>query len=157
MVHTLLSVTTFPSGIQISSRQGETLLSAQNVSPTRRRSPGESIICHLIVCDFLVAPMLWVMCTSLHDPHFPPFTQDNSGLQAEASLGLSSSKRLSKSNIDISAPNEVHGQDAPSLRRKQSDSYDGDSSLTGQHSLFSRWNTTHFLTFLYYHTCLYLH
>ncbi|XP_076002638.1 membrane-associated phosphatidylinositol transfer protein 3 [Genypterus blacodes] len=63
--------------------------------------------------------------------------KDNSGARAEGSLGLSSSKRLSKSNIDISAPNEGHGQDAPPLSRKQSDSYDGDSSLTGQHSLFS--------------------
>ncbi|MEQ2203686.1 hypothetical protein XENOCAPTIV_002232, partial [Xenoophorus captivus] len=38
----------------------------------------------------------------------------------ESSPGLSSSKRLSKSNIDISAPNE--GQGSPSLSRKQSDS-----------------------------------
>uniref|UniRef100_A0A3B5QZ12 Membrane-associated phosphatidylinositol transfer protein 3 n=1 Tax=Xiphophorus maculatus TaxID=8083 RepID=A0A3B5QZ12_XIPMA len=51
------------------------------------------------------------------------------------SPGLSSSKRLSKSNIDISAPNE--GQGGPALSRKQSDSYDGDTSSTGQHNFFS--------------------
>uniref|UniRef100_A0A8C5DVW3 Membrane-associated phosphatidylinositol transfer protein 3 n=1 Tax=Gouania willdenowi TaxID=441366 RepID=A0A8C5DVW3_GOUWI len=49
--------------------------------------------------------------------------------------GLSSSKRLSKSNIDISAPNE--GQGGLQLSRKQSDSYDGDTSSSGQHSFFS--------------------
>ncbi|KAK2847448.1 hypothetical protein Q5P01_010447 [Channa striata] len=63
--------------------------------------------------------------------------KDNSGLLGECSPGLSSSKRLSKSNIDISAPNEGHGQSGPSLSRKQSDSYDGDTSSTGQHSFFS--------------------
>uniref|UniRef100_A0A3B5B7L2 Membrane-associated phosphatidylinositol transfer protein 3 n=1 Tax=Stegastes partitus TaxID=144197 RepID=A0A3B5B7L2_9TELE len=52
---------------------------------------------------------------------------------------LSSSKRLSKSNIDISVPNE--GQGGPPLSRKQSDSYDGDTSSTGQHSFFSRWSS----------------
>ncbi|XP_039454181.1 membrane-associated phosphatidylinositol transfer protein 3 isoform X3 [Oreochromis aureus] len=61
--------------------------------------------------------------------------KDNSGLLGESSSGLSSSKRLSKSNIDISAPNE--GQGGPPLSRKQSDSYDGDTSSTGQHSFFS--------------------
>ncbi|MEQ2176104.1 hypothetical protein GOODEAATRI_024656, partial [Goodea atripinnis] len=68
---------------------------------------------------------------------------DNTGRLQESSPGLSSSKRLSKSNIDISAPNE--GQGSPSLSRKQSDSYDGDSSSTGQHNFFPRWNinTTH--------------
>uniref|UniRef100_A0A4W5R3T8 DDHD domain-containing protein n=1 Tax=Hucho hucho TaxID=62062 RepID=A0A4W5R3T8_9TELE len=51
------------------------------------------------------------------------------------SLGLSSSKRLSKSNIDISAlPSDGHSQGRQPLSRKQSDSYDGD---TGQHSFFS--------------------
>ncbi|KAF7666800.1 hypothetical protein LDENG_00091690 [Lucifuga dentata] len=63
--------------------------------------------------------------------------KDNSGLLGEDSLGLSSSKRLSKSNIDISAPNEGHSQDVPPLSRKQSDSYDGDTSSAGQNSLFS--------------------
>ncbi|XP_063762290.1 membrane-associated phosphatidylinositol transfer protein 3 [Eleginops maclovinus] len=63
--------------------------------------------------------------------------KDNSGLLGESSLGLSSSKRLSKSNIDISAPNEGHSQSGPPLSRKQSDSYDGDTSSTGQHSFFS--------------------
>uniref|UniRef100_A0A3P9BK23 Membrane-associated phosphatidylinositol transfer protein 3 n=1 Tax=Maylandia zebra TaxID=106582 RepID=A0A3P9BK23_9CICH len=53
--------------------------------------------------------------------------KDNSGLLGESSSGLSSSKRLSKSNIDISAPNE--GQGGPPLSRKQSDSYDGDTSI----------------------------
>uniref|UniRef100_A0A3Q0RI51 PITPNM family member 3 n=1 Tax=Amphilophus citrinellus TaxID=61819 RepID=A0A3Q0RI51_AMPCI len=61
--------------------------------------------------------------------------KDNSGLLGESSSGLSSSKRLSKSNIDISAPNE--GQGGQPLSRKQSDSYDGDTSSTGQHSFFS--------------------
>ncbi|XP_038159336.1 membrane-associated phosphatidylinositol transfer protein 3 isoform X1 [Cyprinodon tularosa] len=60
--------------------------------------------------------------------------KDNTGQLRQSSPGLSSSKRLSKSNIDISAPNE--GQGGPSLSRKQSDSYDGDSS-TGQHNFFS--------------------
>uniref|UniRef100_A0A8D3A3G6 Membrane-associated phosphatidylinositol transfer protein 3 n=1 Tax=Scophthalmus maximus TaxID=52904 RepID=A0A8D3A3G6_SCOMX len=64
--------------------------------------------------------------------------KDNSGLLGESSLGLSSSKRLSKSNIDISAPNEGHGQGGPPLSRKQSDSYDGDTTSTSQHSFFSR-------------------
>ncbi|KAF0030016.1 hypothetical protein F2P81_016747 [Scophthalmus maximus] len=63
--------------------------------------------------------------------------KDNSGLLGESSLGLSSSKRLSKSNIDISAPNEGHGQGGPPLSRKQSDSYDGDTTSTSQHSFFS--------------------
>ncbi|KAK9521054.1 hypothetical protein VZT92_020893 [Zoarces viviparus] len=63
--------------------------------------------------------------------------KDNSGLLGESSPGLSSSKRLSKSNIDISAPNEGHGQSGPPLSRKQSDSYDGDTMSTGQHSFFS--------------------
>ncbi|CAG6001164.1 unnamed protein product, partial [Menidia menidia] len=61
--------------------------------------------------------------------------KDNSGLLRESSPGLSSSKRLSKSNIDISAPNE--GQGGPPLSRKQSDSYDGDTSSGGQHNFFS--------------------
>uniref|UniRef100_A0A8C6TFI2 Membrane-associated phosphatidylinositol transfer protein 3 n=1 Tax=Neogobius melanostomus TaxID=47308 RepID=A0A8C6TFI2_9GOBI len=66
----------------------------------------------------------------------PLFTQDSSAPHSESSLGLSSSKRLSKSNIDISAPN--NGQGGPSLSRKQSDSYDGDSSAAGQRGFFSR-------------------
>ncbi|XP_041851111.1 membrane-associated phosphatidylinositol transfer protein 3 isoform X2 [Melanotaenia boesemani] len=61
--------------------------------------------------------------------------KDNSGLLVQSSPGLSSSKRLSKSNIDISVPNE--GQGGPPLSRKQSDSYDGDTSSTGQHNFFS--------------------
>ncbi|XP_069568474.1 membrane-associated phosphatidylinositol transfer protein 3 isoform X2 [Brachyistius frenatus] len=61
--------------------------------------------------------------------------KDNSGLLGESGSGLSSSKRLSKSNIDISAPCE--GQGGPPLSRKQSDSYDGDTSSTGQNSFFS--------------------
>ncbi|XP_060928523.1 membrane-associated phosphatidylinositol transfer protein 3 [Limanda limanda] len=63
--------------------------------------------------------------------------KDNSGLLGESGLDLSSSKRLSKSNIDISAPNEGHGQSGPPLSRKQSDSYDGDATSTSQHSFFS--------------------
>ncbi|KAG7267062.1 hypothetical protein CRUP_033507 [Coryphaenoides rupestris] len=54
---------------------------------------------------------------------------NNPGLLGEASPGLSSSKRLSKSSIDISAPNEAalgQGPRSP-LSRKQSDSYDGDT------------------------------
>uniref|UniRef100_A0A8C5DTP6 Membrane-associated phosphatidylinositol transfer protein 3 n=1 Tax=Gouania willdenowi TaxID=441366 RepID=A0A8C5DTP6_GOUWI len=61
--------------------------------------------------------------------------KDNSVLLGHCSPGLSSSKRLSKSNIDISAPNE--GQGGLQLSRKQSDSYDGDTSSSGQHSFFS--------------------
>uniref|UniRef100_A0A8C5DU49 Membrane-associated phosphatidylinositol transfer protein 3 n=1 Tax=Gouania willdenowi TaxID=441366 RepID=A0A8C5DU49_GOUWI len=64
-----------------------------------------------------------------------PSSQDNSVLLGHCSPGLSSSKRLSKSNIDISAPNE--GQGGLQLSRKQSDSYDGDTSSSGQHSFFS--------------------
>ncbi|KAM8854038.1 membrane-associated phosphatidylinositol transfer protein 3 isoform 1-T1 [Synchiropus picturatus] len=63
--------------------------------------------------------------------------KDNSGLLKESSPSLSSSKRLSKSNIDISVPNEGQSQGGPPLSRKQSDSYDGDSSSTGQHGFFS--------------------
>ncbi|XP_034147951.1 membrane-associated phosphatidylinositol transfer protein 3 isoform X2 [Esox lucius] len=52
------------------------------------------------------------------------------------SLGLNSSKRLSKSNIDISAlPGDGHSQGRQPLGRKQSDSFDDTS--TGQHSFFS--------------------
>lgn len=93
--------------------------------------------------------------------------QDNSGLLGESSPGLSSSKRLSKSNIDISAPNDGNGQSGPPLSRKQSDSYDGDTSSTGQHSFFSRWVNAyhHFYTneqdtfalsciSVYHHTCV---
>ncbi|XP_013878331.1 membrane-associated phosphatidylinositol transfer protein 3 isoform X2 [Austrofundulus limnaeus] len=61
--------------------------------------------------------------------------KDNTGRLGESSPGLSSSKRLSKSNIDISAPNE--SQSGPSLSRKQSDSYDGDTSSAGQRNFFS--------------------
>lgn len=70
---------------------------------------------------------------------FLPPSQESSGLLGESSPGLSSSKRLSKSNIDISAPNEGHVQSRPPLSRKQSDSYDGDTSSTGQHTFFPRW------------------
>ncbi|XP_016103196.1 membrane-associated phosphatidylinositol transfer protein 3-like [Sinocyclocheilus grahami] len=45
----------------------------------------------------------------------------------EVSPSLSSSKRLSRSNIDLSAPSETRNRKTP-LSRKQSDSYDGDSS-----------------------------
>ncbi|XP_037533514.1 membrane-associated phosphatidylinositol transfer protein 3 [Nematolebias whitei] len=61
--------------------------------------------------------------------------KDNTGRLGESSPSLSSSKRLSKSNIDISAPND--SQSGPSLSRKQSDSYDGDTSSTGQRNFFS--------------------
>ncbi|XP_067306692.1 membrane-associated phosphatidylinositol transfer protein 3 isoform X2 [Pseudorasbora parva] len=43
----------------------------------------------------------------------------------EVSPSLSSSKRLSRSNIDLSAPSEPRNRKTP-LSRKQSDSYDGD-------------------------------
>uniref|UniRef100_A0A3Q1JGV0 Membrane-associated phosphatidylinositol transfer protein 3 n=1 Tax=Anabas testudineus TaxID=64144 RepID=A0A3Q1JGV0_ANATE len=69
--------------------------------------------------------------------HSPSSSQDQSGLLGESSPGLSSSKRLSKSNIDISAPYEGHGQGVPPLSRKQSDLYDGDASSTGQNSFLS--------------------
>ncbi|XP_048839534.1 membrane-associated phosphatidylinositol transfer protein 3-like [Brienomyrus brachyistius] len=45
--------------------------------------------------------------------------KDTAGLLGGASPSLGSSKRLSKSNVDVSAPRRT-------LRRKQSDSYDGD-------------------------------
>lgn len=51
----------------------------------------------------------------------------------DVSPSLSSSKRLSRSNIDLSAPSETRNRKT-SLSRKQSDSYDGDSG--GQHHPF---------------------
>ncbi|XP_068173107.1 LOW QUALITY PROTEIN: membrane-associated phosphatidylinositol transfer protein 3 [Antennarius striatus] len=87
------------------------------------------------------------LCFSNHQRHGSPNNcsrinsteslKDCSVLLGESSQGLSSSKRLSKSNIDISAPNEGHGQSRPPLNRKQSDSYDGDTSSTDKHSFFS--------------------
>ncbi|XP_056139466.1 membrane-associated phosphatidylinositol transfer protein 3 [Lampris incognitus] len=69
--------------------------------------------------------------------------KDNPGQLGEVSPCLSSSKRLSKSNIDISAPNEGHSQAQQPLSRKQSDSFDGDTSSAGQHhSFFSRIRTS---------------
>uniref|UniRef100_A0A674NLF5 Membrane-associated phosphatidylinositol transfer protein 3 n=1 Tax=Takifugu rubripes TaxID=31033 RepID=A0A674NLF5_TAKRU len=61
------------------------------------------------------------------------------GARCFRECNMTSSKRLSKSNIDISAPNEGHSQNRPPLSRKQSDSYDGDSSSAGQRCFFSRW------------------
>uniref|UniRef100_A0A671N236 Membrane-associated phosphatidylinositol transfer protein 3 n=1 Tax=Sinocyclocheilus anshuiensis TaxID=1608454 RepID=A0A671N236_9TELE len=52
----------------------------------------------------------------------------------EVSPSLSSSKRLSRSNTDLSAPSETRNRKTP-LSRKQSDSYDGESSGS-QHHLF---------------------
>uniref|UniRef100_A0A9J7WVL7 Membrane-associated phosphatidylinositol transfer protein 3 n=2 Tax=Cyprinus carpio TaxID=7962 RepID=A0A9J7WVL7_CYPCA len=49
---------------------------------------------------------------------------------------LSSSKRLSRSNIDLSAPSETRNRKTP-LSRKQSDSYDGDSSGSQHHPFLS--------------------
>ncbi|KAK7171870.1 hypothetical protein R3I93_004235 [Phoxinus phoxinus] len=54
----------------------------------------------------------------------------------EVSPSLSSSKRLSRSNIDLSAPSESRNRRTP-LSRKQSDSYDGDSSGSQHHSFLS--------------------
>ncbi|CAL8334967.1 unnamed protein product [Boreogadus saida] len=64
--------------------------------------------------------------------------KNTQGLLGESNPGLSSSKRLSKSNIDISAPTEGNGPGPRSpLSRKQSDSYDGDTGAsTGQHHSF---------------------
>ncbi|KAJ3590627.1 hypothetical protein NHX12_008577 [Muraenolepis orangiensis] len=62
--------------------------------------------------------------------------KNNQSLQGEANPGLSSSKRLSKSNIDISAPNEglSQGPRTP-LSRKQSDSFDGDTGFLMKESV----------------------
>uniref|UniRef100_A0AAY4DSE2 Membrane-associated phosphatidylinositol transfer protein 3 n=1 Tax=Denticeps clupeoides TaxID=299321 RepID=A0AAY4DSE2_9TELE len=60
--------------------------------------------------------------------------KDNPGALGEASPDLSSSKRLSKSNIDISAPGDGHRRGRQPLGRKQSDSFEAESS--GQHSAF---------------------
>uniref|UniRef100_H2RQQ2 Membrane-associated phosphatidylinositol transfer protein 3 n=1 Tax=Takifugu rubripes TaxID=31033 RepID=H2RQQ2_TAKRU len=83
------------------------------------------------------------LCFSNHQrPTSPNNSSRNNStesLKVGSSPGLSSSKRLSKSNIDISAPNEGHSQNRPPLSRKQSDSYDGDSSSAGQRCFFSRW------------------
>uniref|UniRef100_A0A3P8SLI2 Membrane-associated phosphatidylinositol transfer protein 3 n=1 Tax=Amphiprion percula TaxID=161767 RepID=A0A3P8SLI2_AMPPE len=76
------------------------------------------------------------LCFSNHQRPGSP----NNSSRNNSTESLSSSKRLSKSNIDISAPNE--GQGGPPLSRKQSDSYDGDTSSTGQHSFFSRWSSS---------------
>uniref|UniRef100_A0A7N9B0M8 Membrane-associated phosphatidylinositol transfer protein 3 n=1 Tax=Mastacembelus armatus TaxID=205130 RepID=A0A7N9B0M8_9TELE len=80
------------------------------------------------------------LCFSNHQrPASPSNSSRNNStesLKVGSSTGLSSSKRLSKSNIDISAPSEGHSQSGPPLSRKQSDSYDGDTSSTGQHSFF---------------------
>lgn len=65
--------------------------------------------------------------------HFFPHTQDN----PEVSPSLSSSKRLSRSNIDLSAPSETRNRKTP-LSRKQSDSYDADSSGSQHHPFLSR-------------------
>lgn len=54
----------------------------------------------------------------------------------EVSPSLSASKRLSRSNIDLSAPSETRNRKTP-LSRKQSDSYDGDSSGSQHHSFLS--------------------
>ncbi|XP_066520457.1 membrane-associated phosphatidylinositol transfer protein 3 isoform X1 [Hoplias malabaricus] len=62
--------------------------------------------------------------------------KENRGLLGEASSGLSSSKRLSKSNIDISAPSENRTRRGP-LSRKQSDSCDADSSNSQHHPFIS--------------------
>uniref|UniRef100_A0A8C9VSF4 PITP-less RdgB-like protein n=1 Tax=Scleropages formosus TaxID=113540 RepID=A0A8C9VSF4_SCLFO len=58
-----------------------------------------------------------------------------------ASPSLGSSKRLSKSNIDVSAafcPGSGRGRN---LSRKQSDLYDGDSTTSGQGSFFCRYSS----------------
>ncbi|XP_064158680.1 membrane-associated phosphatidylinositol transfer protein 3 [Anguilla rostrata] len=62
--------------------------------------------------------------------------KDSLGLLQESSPKLSSSKRLSKSNIDISVPRDTVTPSRQPLNRKQSDSCDGDSAC--QHALFSR-------------------
>ncbi|XP_016084769.1 membrane-associated phosphatidylinositol transfer protein 3-like isoform X1 [Sinocyclocheilus grahami] len=54
----------------------------------------------------------------------------------EVSPSLSSSKRLSRSNIDLSAPSETRNRKTP-LSRKQSDSYDGESSGSQHHPFLS--------------------
>ncbi|XP_073673984.1 membrane-associated phosphatidylinositol transfer protein 3 [Garra rufa] len=54
----------------------------------------------------------------------------------EVSPSLSSSKRLSRSNIDLSGPSETRNRKTP-LSRKQSDSYDGDSSGSQHHPFLS--------------------
>ncbi|XP_066552365.1 membrane-associated phosphatidylinositol transfer protein 3 isoform X2 [Amia ocellicauda] len=59
--------------------------------------------------------------------------KDNPG---ETSPQLSSSKRLSKSNIDLSGVSAESPSARQPLTRKQSDSYDGDS-MSQQHAFFS--------------------
>ncbi|KAJ8369225.1 hypothetical protein SKAU_G00092530 [Synaphobranchus kaupii] len=61
--------------------------------------------------------------------------KDSLGLVEESCPNLSSSKRLSKSNIDISVPRDTVTPSRLPLNRKQSDSYDGDSA--SQRTLFS--------------------
>uniref|UniRef100_A0A7N8WVZ9 Membrane-associated phosphatidylinositol transfer protein 3 n=1 Tax=Mastacembelus armatus TaxID=205130 RepID=A0A7N8WVZ9_9TELE len=81
------------------------------------------------------------LCFSNHQRPASPSNSSRNNSTESLKVGaqchsLSSSKRLSKSNIDISAPSEGHSQSGPPLSRKQSDSYDGDTSSTGQHSFF---------------------
>ncbi|KAL0174543.1 hypothetical protein M9458_030511, partial [Cirrhinus mrigala] len=51
-------------------------------------------------------------------------------------LRITRSKRLSRSNIDLSGPSETRNRKTP-LSRKQSDSYDGDSSGSQHHPFLS--------------------
>ncbi|MCI4385876.1 hypothetical protein PGIGA_G00055710 [Pangasianodon gigas] len=62
--------------------------------------------------------------------------RNNPGLLEEANLGLRSSKRLSKSNTDISAPDGSRVR-RKRLTRKQSDSCAIDSSKSQQHPVLS--------------------
>lgn len=89
----------------------------------------------VLQCSFILFPHLykWWLCSAGYVSHFPHI-QDN----PDVSPSLSSSKRLSRSNVDLSAPSETRNRKTP-LSRKQSDSYDGDSSGSQHHPFLSRY------------------
>ncbi|KAL4608437.1 membrane-associated phosphatidylinositol transfer protein 3-like isoform X1 [Arapaima gigas] len=67
--------------------------------------------------------------------------KDTTSLLEGASPHLGSSKRLSKSNIDVSAAFCPGAGRGPNLNRKQSNTYDGDSTTRGQGGLFCRYSS----------------
>uniref|UniRef100_A0A8C2FHD7 Membrane-associated phosphatidylinositol transfer protein 3 n=1 Tax=Cyprinus carpio TaxID=7962 RepID=A0A8C2FHD7_CYPCA len=78
------------------------------------------------------------LCFSNSPRHSSPIhtSQHNSTESLKVSPSLSSSKRLSRSNIDLSAPSETRNRKTP-LSRKQSDSFDGESSGSQHHPFLS--------------------
>lgn len=104
---------------------------------------GTQNICHTrqTISDTLFSTRLYYFHNYIHNDSIQPavslfpHTQDN----PEVSPSLSSSKRLSRSNIDLSAPSETRNRKTP-LSHKQSDSYDEDSSGSQHHPFLSRYS-----------------